>query len=262
MSIGEKLRQARLEAGLSQRQLCGGIITRNMLSQIENGSARPSMDTLGALAAVLDKPISYFLEETAVTSGNVDLMAQARNAYRQGAFSQVLEILRDYSGPDAVFDEEKGLLQWLSMLSLGEQVASERPAQARQLAERLTQVATCYRTPELELRRRMLLAQVQAEPVMLPADDRSLLIRGENALKEKKPARCRELLMACENRDTPRWHYLMGEAEFCLKDYEKARGHFHCAEEVYPRECWPKLEICYQALGDYKLAYEYACKQR
>ena len=50
MSLGEKLRQARLEAGLSQRALCGEEITRNMLSQIEHGTARPSMDTLRALA--------------------------------------------------------------------------------------------------------------------------------------------------------------------------------------------------------------------
>ena len=32
MELGEKLKQARLEAGLSQRQLCGEEITRNMLS--------------------------------------------------------------------------------------------------------------------------------------------------------------------------------------------------------------------------------------
>ena len=46
MELGEKLRLARQEAGLSQRQLCGDVITRNMLSQIENGSAKPSMETL------------------------------------------------------------------------------------------------------------------------------------------------------------------------------------------------------------------------
>ena len=63
MTLGEKLKAARLEAGLSQRQLCGDVITRNMLSQIENGSARPSMDTLGYFAGKLGKPISWFLEE-------------------------------------------------------------------------------------------------------------------------------------------------------------------------------------------------------
>ena len=39
MDIGSRIKQARLEAGLSQRQLCGDTITRNMLSLIENGTA-------------------------------------------------------------------------------------------------------------------------------------------------------------------------------------------------------------------------------
>ena len=69
MELGEKIRCARQEAGLSQRQLCGSEITRNMLSLIENGSAKPSMKTLQYLAARLGKNVSFFLEETAVLSG-------------------------------------------------------------------------------------------------------------------------------------------------------------------------------------------------
>lgn len=64
MTMGEKLRAARLAAGLSQRQLCEGLVTRNMLSQIENGSAKPSLPTLQALAGRLNKNIQYFLEES------------------------------------------------------------------------------------------------------------------------------------------------------------------------------------------------------
>ena len=89
MDIGQRLKQARLEAGLSQRQLCGDVITRNMLSQIENGSARPSMDTLRYLSSRLGKPMGYFLEEDAVTSPNQQVMEQAR----QASGTQVLEIL-------------------------------------------------------------------------------------------------------------------------------------------------------------------------
>jgi len=63
MTMGRKIRAARLDAGLSQRQLCQGIVTRNMLSQIENGSAKPSLPTLQALAERLNKPIAYFLED-------------------------------------------------------------------------------------------------------------------------------------------------------------------------------------------------------
>ena len=50
MELGERLRQARINAGLSQRQLCGDEITRNMLSQIEHGTCNPSVSTLCYLA--------------------------------------------------------------------------------------------------------------------------------------------------------------------------------------------------------------------
>ena len=65
MELGERIRQARLGAGLSQKALCGDRITRNMLSQIEHGAARPSMDTLSYLAERLSRPVSWGLEEDA-----------------------------------------------------------------------------------------------------------------------------------------------------------------------------------------------------
>ena len=40
MELGQKLRRARQELGLTQRQLCGDTITRNMLSLIESGVYR------------------------------------------------------------------------------------------------------------------------------------------------------------------------------------------------------------------------------
>ena len=46
MTLGQKLRQTRLSKGLSQSQVAGGCVTRNMLSQIENDQASPSMRTL------------------------------------------------------------------------------------------------------------------------------------------------------------------------------------------------------------------------
>ena len=81
MELGEKLRQARQDAGLSQRQLCGDTITRNMLSLIEHGTAKPSMETLKLLAARLGKPVSYFLDEEALTSPNHSVMESASRLY-------------------------------------------------------------------------------------------------------------------------------------------------------------------------------------
>ena len=62
MELGEKLRRARVEAGLTQKQLCENLVTRNMLSQIENGTAKPSMKTLAAFAQRLGTTVSFFLE--------------------------------------------------------------------------------------------------------------------------------------------------------------------------------------------------------
>ena len=260
MDLGQKIRQARLEAGLSQRQLCGDTITRNMLSQIENGTARPSMDTLACLAARLERPIGYFLGEQ--VSSNLDIMTQARSAYAREDYASLSEILQGYRAPDAVFDEEYALLQLLKLLAQAEKaVAENHLAHARQLLEEADAQQTCYRTPLLEQQRLLLLAQVSSENVELPSLDRQLLIRAEIALKAGDFDRCRALLDACEEK-TSLWHRLRGEADFQAEDYRAAAVHFHAAETDFPALCNPRLERCYQAMEDYKRAYEYACKQR
>lgn len=48
-------------------------MTRNMLSKIENGRAAPSVKTLEHLSAVLDVPMSYFLENDDYIEKTVDL---------------------------------------------------------------------------------------------------------------------------------------------------------------------------------------------
>ena len=254
MEIGKKLRQARLEAGLSQRELSRDIVTRNMLSQIENGTARPSMDTLTRFAARLQKPVSFFLEESGAVSSNATCLTQARQAYAQGNLGEAGEYLQSYQSPDGVFDDEFGLLKLLILLAKAEAEQS-RPAYARELLAQAEQVQTCYRTPELEQRRLLLLAQVSQEPVKLPVDDRPLLYRARMALEQGDAGRCIVLLEACEERTNEQWRYLRAEAAFQTEDYTRAI-------QYYPPECYARLEECYRNLGDYKMAYEYACKQR
>ena len=118
MEWGQRIRQARQEAGLSQRQLCGETITRNMLSRIEHGTVRPSMTTLRFLAEKLGKPGSFFLDESAVTSPNVERMAAARQSYEEGDYAGGLERLEDYRGPDETFEWEVRLLRVKCCLAL------------------------------------------------------------------------------------------------------------------------------------------------
>lgn len=63
MNIGEKIRSARLDKDMTQSEVAGDKITRNMLSAIESGKSLPSFDTLYYIANKLDLPLSYLLSE-------------------------------------------------------------------------------------------------------------------------------------------------------------------------------------------------------
>ena len=227
MELGEKIRQARLEAGLSQRQLCGEEITRNMLSQIEHGTAKPSMKTLQFLAARLEKPMSYFLDE------------------------------------DAPALPDRNVLETIACLTGAEEaIAQKKYPYARQLLER---AESGYGF--LERQRLLLLGRLPGEDLLeivdaLPSLDEELLLRAEAALDRREEELAQRLLTAAENQEHPRWHLLRGRLLLAQKQYTAACVHLTMAEAAYPEVCIPLLEACYRELGDFQQAYHYACKQK
>ena len=268
MGLGQRLKQARLAAGLSQRQLCGDAITRNMLSQIENGSAKPSMDTLKLLAGRLGKPISFFLEEDAVCSVNQKVMEAARQAFASGQFKQALEELEKYTPDEPMFDWEQGLLKAEALLSLAEQALREkRNAYAEHLLEQAIAAgeATPYYGPYHRQRWLLLMAQTESERGKEAARKLSVdaeLMEIARIELPTNPERAAQVLDAATQKDLPRWNLLRGQAAVELGEYLQAKELLHRAEQRYPEQTAPLLEQCYRELGDYKLAYEYACKQR
>lgn len=263
MDLGNKIKQARLEAGLSQRQLCGDEITRNMLSQIENGSAHPSMGTLRYLASRLGKSVSYFLEEDAVTSPNQALMVKARTETDP---AKVLELLAGYREPDETFDREKQLLEVIATLSLAE--AAIDKGQAIYAAELLEAVPKSpYCAADLERRRLLLLAKAQPQSRAeicraLPSLDEELLLRARDALDRGIFDRAAALLDAAEDQESPHRNFLRGEVWLALQQYDRAAACYHKAEAAFPAKCAPRLEHCYREQGDFEKAYFYACQQR
>lgn len=63
--LGKLIKEARISKKMTQSEVVGDFITRNMLSQIENGLASPSMRTLQYLAGILDLHIN--IEEMPVS---------------------------------------------------------------------------------------------------------------------------------------------------------------------------------------------------
>lgn len=98
MTLGQKIKDVRLARGMTQKEVVGDYITRNMLSKIENDSATPSVRTLEYLANVLGLPTGYFLDHARVSDGSSpDGLDEARAAYRAKDYTRCLRLLEDDS---------------------------------------------------------------------------------------------------------------------------------------------------------------------
>ena len=262
MTLGEKILQARQTAGLSQRQLCGDTITRNMLSQIEHGTARPSMDTLCCLASRLGKPVSFFLEEEDAALPNWPRIRRARMAYAQEDGAGVLDALESYDAPDEIFDPEYGKLCFWAYTALARQaLAQGQKPYARKLLEQAGKPEG-----EEELRRWLLLqakAGEDAPPLaaQLPSIDEELMLRSLAALEQGNLNRAAALLDSVEKPDS-KWALLRGRVYLTQQMWQQARNCLEDAHSDHPQETAPLLEQCCRELGDFKAAYEYACMQK
>lgn len=223
MELGEKIRRSRLDAGLSQRQLAGEEITRNMLSLIENGTAKPSVKTLRYLADRLEKPLSYFLEdwEQPDPGRGWETLRQAARALEEGRDRYAETLLSQAEGSGDDFLRRKLLL------------SSKIPG-----------------------------ADIPALCARLPSLDEELLLRARGALESGDFTRCRTLLGAVQDRESPQWLLLSGQLAMAAGNYLDAKGFLLRAEAACPDRILPLLEICCRELGDYKGAYEYALLQR
>src|SRR3954452_1787250 len=57
--LGERLRQLRVAAGLTQSELAGDRFSKEYVSQIERGKTRPTDETIGWLAARLGVDVGF-----------------------------------------------------------------------------------------------------------------------------------------------------------------------------------------------------------
>ena len=86
MNIGEKIRELRVAKLMTQAELAGTQITRNMLSCIENGSAQPSLSTILYIAGRLNVPAGFLLAEEGdeIVYRKMNSLSNIKRAYTAG----------------------------------------------------------------------------------------------------------------------------------------------------------------------------------
>lgn len=106
--LGRRIKEARLAKKMTQTEVVGSFITRNMLSRIESGAATPSMKTLAYLSNVLEISLAELMADS--QKGNVEVLLSAKAALKAKCFDEVISLIGEPDEQDEFFDEYCALL--------------------------------------------------------------------------------------------------------------------------------------------------------
>ena len=284
MTLGQKLRAAREKAGLTQRQAAGDRITRNMLSQIENDLAMPSMKTLEYLAATLGVTAGWLLADDA-SDAAAERLPRARALLREHDYAACLALLE----PDAASaSDEELLILAVSAAHLAEQALDrEDDAQAHRCAalalawdQKCLYSSSTLRQHALAVLARCAQRSGDAEAeisayreayLRAPEAVRCHLLLARYHLEQEHiQAAEREIWSIADLPEASRAEYLILRGRIAAKkeQFENARLYLQQAEEtsqplsqLLQRELYHAMELCAKETGDYQTAYSYAAKQ-
>ena len=241
--IGQRIREARHRAGLTQQQVAGDRYTKAYVSALETGIARPSMVALNHIAERLNLPASHFIDEAHPVWTRLEVDMQLAAGEWQVAADGYRALLQDSPDESSRADLLRGLAEALARLDQGTETIA-----AASEAARLYGLAS--RDADAALARYWLaygLYQSDNEP-----DARSLL----NALLEQVRAglhvepdfemRLLTSLAAVESR--------AGQAPRALAYLEEARGLAADLDDRRRAAFLFNLAISYREVGDFEAA--------
>ena len=283
MTLGQKLRQARQARGLTQAQVVGDRITRNMLSQLENDLASPSVATLEYLASVLDVKLSWLLADEQ-EQARMERRQQLHARLRAGDYAGCLALAPD----DGSVDDEQALAFALAACGCAESaLGDEQFAQAASYAaqglgfwEKSVYAGGQLRVQLLAVQARCAQAQnVDAEAAVAAYQSaycamqleaqHHMLLAHYHLTREHVQAAEHEIWSIAELPEGAKAEYLILRG--CLaarkEQYQTAMEYLRQAEAMGPlpklleRELCRAMELSSRELQDYKSAYEYAARQ-
>src|SRR5438552_16286568 len=127
--LGQRIKNARTAAGLSQAQLGQPHFTRAYVSALELGKIRPAMKSLEFLAAKLGKPVAHFVEDEEQERKRRERelkLARAGQLISEGAARDAVSELKDLDDHGLSLEERSLLKRTLGRALL----ESGNPAEA------------------------------------------------------------------------------------------------------------------------------------
>lgn len=179
--LGQRIKEARLAKKMTQNEVVGSFITRNMLSQIESGNAVPSMKTLTYLAKVLELPPSVLLpdttEDTAASAeqGEASLLSavpadattfyRAKEAYLAEKDETACEALSSILESPVLADEAQALFAKVALRIATARCETGNYAEALELSKSAATAATkgIYASLEVKSQALLLLSDAAAK---------------------------------------------------------------------------------------------------
>ncbi len=283
MTLGQRIRSARIEKGLTQKQLVGDHITRNMLSKIENDSATPSVRTLEYIARKLELPVSYFIADSIYSDGSSpDGLDEMRKAYKEGRYTDCLELLSEHKEVGTT-DEGYLLMARSALGAAHEALKNGDVSAAKEYADSADYYNKqgIYYSAAVDAEMSLILcecalaldisefeenaAEFERAVREISFHDRYKLDRAEFLIRQKETELAGKLLGEVKPSDEimeARLNYLSGTCRMAEGRFEDAIDHLKRAEAVAESADIDRaLEKCYMELEDYKMAYYYASKQ-
>ncbi|HYD34654.1 MAG TPA: helix-turn-helix transcriptional regulator [Vitreimonas sp.] len=82
LTLADKLKKARKDAGLSQKELGHVLLLSDKaVSSYEVGRAQPSLETLKQISKLTNRPVTYFVEES--NTEDIDLQIRIKTIERE-----------------------------------------------------------------------------------------------------------------------------------------------------------------------------------
>ena len=120
IELGRKMKEARIAKRMTQNQVVGDFITRNMLSQIESGTATPSIKTLEYLCDILDLSMNELIPGE--TPDALSQLSEAKQLLASEQYEAIVAMREDY--PPHLSDEFSAIMSQ-AYLALSKRAADE-----------------------------------------------------------------------------------------------------------------------------------------